>query len=327
MIHIVIPNYNGLEHLRVCLQSLKNQTYKSFKVILVDNNSTDNSVNYVRNNFPEVDVLELDTNYGFAYPTNLGIKESLKSKDCKYILFLNNDIECAKDFLEKFLTGFISDKVGSVACKMMNYYERNIFDSAGDYFDLRSYPYKRGFSEIDEGQYDERGYIFGACGGAAIYRREVFERIGFLDNSFFAYYEDIDLNFRMQLSGYKCFYIPEAICYHKSGATIKKTHGKKFFLMERNLTSILIKNYQGNLLLKHGVISIFSRLWNYLRFLKKNEYKYFFYSLVGFIAGLRNVYSNMKKRKEIKMNISSSMKYIENICMDFKSGYKELKMF
>jgi GT2 family glycosyltransferase len=241
----------------------------------------------------------------------------------EYFLFLNNDIECDKYFIENLVSGFTSKLIGSTTSKILNYYERDRLDTTGDYYDFCSYPYRRGGEEKDIGQYNDKGYVFGGSGGATLYRTDVFKRIGLLDDSFFAYYEDIDFNYRMQLAGYKCLYIPEAVCYHKCGATIKNTFSKKYYLMERNLTFLQIKNYHFRFFLKYGIFSVFHRFWNYLRFIKRLKFNLFFYSLAGFYSGLFNSYKYLVKRNEIKKLSVSKPSYIENIAMDFKKGYKE----
>lgn len=327
MIYIVIQNYNGKKHLEVCFDSLRNQSYTDFKILLVDNGSNDGSVEFIYNNYPEVDVISLDRNYGFAYATNCGIRRAMDKFSCEYILLLNNDIECDKYFLENILSGFTNVNIGSTTCKMKNYYKRDSFDTTGDYFDFYSYPFKRGSGEKDVNQYDTRGYVFGGCGGATVYKTDVFRKIGLLDESFFAYYEDIDLNYRMQLAGYKCLYIPESVCYHKCGATIKNSHKLKFYLMERNLTFLQIKNHDVKLIFKYSIISFFIRYWNYLRFIKRLEFTFMIYSVFGFWAGILSSFKYINDRKKIRRFTVKSNEYIVNIAMDFKCSYKEFEKY
>lgn len=323
MIYVIIPNYNGLKHLQVCFESLKKQTYRDFTIVMVDNGSTDGSVEFVTENYPEVNLLPLDKNYGFAYATNEGIRYAMNFDNCNYVLFLNNDMECDIRFLDNLISGFDENAIGSTTSKILNYYERDRFDTTGDYYDLYSYPFRRGGDEKDSGQFNEKGFVFGGCGGATAYRTDVLKKIGLLDESFFAYYEDIDLNYRMQLAGFKCLYVPEAVCYHKCGATIKNTFSKKFYLMERNLISLQVKNFHFGFFLKYGLASVFIKFWNYLRFIKRLKFNLFFFSLAGFYAGIFNSYKYLDKRNDVKKLIVSSSEYIENISMDFKRGYKE----
>ena len=141
MISIVIPNFNGLSHLEVCYNSLRNQSYKDFTIVLVDNNSKDKSVKYTEENYPEVKILKLDSNTGFSVAVNEGIKYSMETLKCDFILLLNNDTECKQDFLEEMMNGFKDNNTGSVACKMINFYDRNIIDDAGDFIKRKGSPF------------------------------------------------------------------------------------------------------------------------------------------------------------------------------------------
>lgn len=313
MITIVIPNYNGLSHLELCYNSLRNQSYKEFKIILVDNNSADDSVKYTEKNYPEVIILKLNTNTGFSFAVNEGIKSSLENPECKYVLLLNNDTECDKYFLEELLTGFKDEQTGSVACKMLNFYNRNIIDDAGDFIKMKGSPYARGFEETDTGQYDNKEFIFGACAGAAIYRRTVFDRIGYFDNDFFAYYEDVDFSFRMQLSGYKCFYNPKAVCYHKRGATSSYKSGFQTMLCEKNLIALRIKNYPVSTLIKLSPYFFMIRFVRYYRFYRDHSSELFWSALKGYFKGLYEAPKSIKKRIKIQKLKKVSTEYLESL--------------
>ncbi len=313
MISIVIPNYNGLSHLELCYDSLRNQSYKEFKIILVDNNSADDSVKYTEKNYPEVIILKLNTNTGFSFAVNKGIKSSLENPECKFVLLLNNDTECDKYFLEELLNGFKDEQTGSVACKMLNFYNRNIIDDAGDFIKKKGSPYARGFEETDTGQYDNTEFIFGACAGAAIYRREVFDKIGYFDNDFFAYYEDVDFSFRLQLSGYKCFYNPKAVCYHKRGATTSSKSGFQTMLCEKNLIALRIKNYPFSTLIKWFPYFFMIRFVRYYRFYRDHSSELFWSAIKGYFKGLYEVPKSFKNRIEIQKLKKVSTVYLESL--------------
>src|ERR1051325_8940449 len=246
-----MPNYNGIEHLKTCYESLKRQKYQDFELILVDNGSTDDSVKFTKECFPGSIVIEMGYNSGFAKAVNTGIKKSIKLLKPNDILLINNDVELKEDFIE---TGIETlDKIKdaySIAVKMINYYDRQRIDNCGDFIKKAGSPYARGHSEEDNGQYDKEEYIFGACAGAAFYRAELFKTIGFFDEGFFAYFEDIDLSFRQQLAGLKCYYNPKLICYHKRGSTFSKRPEIQTKYCEKNLIAIRIKNYPLSLLIK-----------------------------------------------------------------------------
>lgn len=299
MISVVIPNYNGEEHLKGCINSLKRQNVQDFRLILVDNGSEDNSVSLVKSEYPESVILEFGHNTGFAKAVNEGIRFSLNG-GAEYILLLNNDTECDERFLEEMLSGFGDSRTGSVACKMLNYYNRDVIDDAGDFIKIKGSPYARGHGEKDEGQYDREEFIFGACAGAALYKSEVFTRAGYFDEDFFAYYEDVDFSLRLQLMGYRCFYNPRALCYHKRGATTSDRLGFQTELCEKNLIALRLKNYPALLLLKYSFYFFFARIRRYYRFKRDFGFSLFRHAFIGYLRGLAAVPSCLKKRKHIQ---------------------------
>ena len=313
MIYIIIPNFNGLAHLELCYDSLRKQSYKEFRIVLVDNNSSDDSVKFTEEKYPEVKILKLDFNTGFSVAVNEGIKYSIGNPDCKYILLLNNDTECDEFFLHELQNGFKDKNTGSVACKMLNFYDRNIIDDAGDFIKRKGSPYARGFGETDTGQYDKEEFIFGACAGAAIYKREVFEKIGYFDEDFFAYYEDVDFSFRMQLSGYKCFYNPKAICFHKRGATTSSKSGFQTMLCEKNLIAIRIKNYPTSTLIKWFPYFFLIRFVRYYRFYRDHSAELFRSAVKGYFKGISEIPGSLRKRKNIERLKTVSTEYIESL--------------
>ncbi len=219
LISIIIPNYNGAEHLETSLRSINQQTFSDYEIIVVDNGSSDNSLSLINIQHQGVIVYRFNENRGFAAAVNHGIKNSKG----RYIALLNNDIELDSQWLAKLAEAIECDnELGSVACKMLNYYERTIIDAAGDVLTKAGNTIGRGSGEKDTGQYDVTEYVFGACAGAGLYRREVFEKVGLYDEDYFAWFEDADHSFRSQMTGYKCLYVPSALCYHKRGATAKK---------------------------------------------------------------------------------------------------------
>ncbi|MEO8665752.1 MAG: hypothetical protein ABI462_09670, partial [Ignavibacteria bacterium] len=175
------------------------------------------------------------------------------------------------------------------------------------------YPVLRGHNEKDYGQYDHLELIFGASGNGVLYKREIFDVIGFFDEDFFAYHEDIDLNFRMQLTGLKCLYNPKAKLYHKGGATSKKIPGLHLYLSEKNFSAIVIKNYPANLLGKNFLQINFSRFKFYLGFIKRKNPVNFFYCLRGFLKGIIDIPVNLKKRKSIQSKVTVDSSYIVSL--------------
>jgi hypothetical protein len=185
---------------------------------------------------------------------------------------------------------------------MLNYYDRSIIDDCGDFIKGNGgSPLARGYGEKDEGQYNNEEFIFGACAGAAFYKRDLFEKVGLFDETFFAYYEDIDFSFRAQLMGYKCLYQPKAVCYHKRGGTISiATEGFQTELCERNLVLLRIKNYPLHIYLLNQPFFFAARLKRYFIFLTCHSFIIFLRAIKGYLRGLFLLPFMIKKRKYIQ---------------------------
>lgn len=219
-VSVVVPNWNGAHDLRDCLDSLLEQSQKAH-IIVVDNGSTDNSLELLKSKYPSVEVIKLPKNRGFAGGVNPGIKKAISDK-CEYVALLNNDAVAKKDWL-KYLTESLdkNPKIGIATSKIISF-QNNILDSTGDIYTIWGLPFPRGRGEAVSNKYDSDVEIFGASGGASLYRVEMLQQIGLFDEDFFAYYEDIDISFRAQLAGWKVAYVPQAIVYHQISATSRK---------------------------------------------------------------------------------------------------------
>ena len=315
MIDIIIPNYNGAEELKICFASLEKQTYKDFNIILVDNGSTDNSVEFTKSNFPRHQIIMLDKNFGFAKAINAGLRFSLAINNSEFILLLNNDIELKEDFLANGIETFERLKdVSFIAVKMLNYFNRDVIDDCGDFIKANGgSPFARGHGDIDKGQYDKLEYIFGACAGAAFYRKDVFNKIGLFDEDYFAYLEDLDFSFRLQLAGYKCYYNPEIVCYHKRGETSKKIEGLNIRLSEKNLIALRLKNYPMFIYLKYTPLFFIARIVRYYKFIKLHPPVIIKSAIVGYLKGLSEIPKTLRKRRAVQKTKCVSTKYIESL--------------
>jgi GT2 family glycosyltransferase len=240
---IVIPNWNGAHHLSVCLDALRAQTYPHVEVIVVDNGSTDGSLALVTEQYPEVRLLALDRNLGLTGGNNAGFR----SARGEILISLNNDTQAHLQFVEALVTALVEyPEAGMAAAKMLLFDRRDQIHSAGDGYGLDGLPFNRGVWQRDEGQFDEPGWIFGGCGGAVAYRRTMLDDVGLFDESFFMYCEDLDLNWRAQLAGWKCWYTPSAVVYHKLSATGGGPIAS--FYTGRNTLWVIAKNYPASLL-------------------------------------------------------------------------------
>ncbi|XOU94474.1 MAG: glycosyltransferase family 2 protein [Candidatus Kerfeldbacteria bacterium] len=247
---IVIVNWNGLKHLQVCFESLLKQSYTNFNIIFVDNGSVDDSVGFIKDNFPQVTIIQLKKNFGFAEGNNMGIREALKNNQIQYIVALNNDTEVKSDWLENLITVVKHDKmVGVVASKTLFFDQRDKIDSAGDFFLAGTMKVvTRGYQEIDKGQYNNIQECFSARAAAVLYKTEMLKSVelhgDYFDSNFFAYIEDTDLSIRARLMGWKILYSPKAIVYHKVAATSSNiSHAFRKYYSGRNRLFTMIKNY------------------------------------------------------------------------------------
>jgi len=237
---VVIPNWNGRRFLDLCLESLRNQSLEGFQTVVVDNGSEDGSIDFVKERFPEVSVVALGENRGFAAAVNAGIEASAT----EYVVLLNNDTEQDRRWLEALVSAANDHpESGLFASKLVDFHDRRILDGAGDVMRLSGLPYRLGHGERDTGQFDEPGYVFGACAAAALYRKSLFDEVGLFDEDFVSYCEDGDLSFRAQLAGHRCFYVPDAVVYHMGSAS---TGGKRSPTATRlgtqNSLSLLVKD-------------------------------------------------------------------------------------
>ena len=243
LISVIIPNWNGAEHLAVCLDSLRMQTYRRTEIIVVDNASTDNSRTLLEQDYPAIRLIPLPENRGFTGACNAG----LEAAGGEILVLLNNDTEADPNWLTAVADAFERHpEAGSVASKMLLFDQRDQFHTAGDFYRLDGIPGNRGVWQHDLGQYDREEYVFSACGGSAAYRREMLEQIGLLDDAFFFSCEDVDLGWRAQLAGWRCIYAPDAVVYHKLQATGGGTTASYF--NGRNFIYLIVKNYPRSLL-------------------------------------------------------------------------------
>lgn len=248
MISVIIPNWNGvrLQLLPACLESLRRQTFRDFETLVVDDASTDDSVTFLARDYPEVRVLALAKNGGFAAAVNAGVKQARGEN----IVLLNSDTEADPAWLNELAKTLDENpNAGMVACKLRLFDKRDHIHSAGDFYRVDGIPGNRGVWEQDCGQYDSPEGIFGPCGGAAAYRQSMLDEIGVFDEELGSYCEDVDLNWRARLAGYSCAYASRAIVYHKVSAT----HGGPLasFFVGRNFILVLAKNYPAGLWKKY----------------------------------------------------------------------------
>ncbi len=242
---VVILNWNGRQHLERFLGSVVSRTPRDIRIIVADNGSTDDSVAFTAENYPTVETILLDRNYGFAE----GYNRALAQVDADCFILLNSDVEVTEGWTEPLLAALESDPaVAAVAPKLLSYTERDRFEYAGacgGFIDLLGYPFCRGrilsTVEKDDGQYDSPREVFWASGAAFCCRAECFRRAGGFDADFFAHMEEIDLCWRMQLAGRKIVVEPRSTVYHLGGGTLPNESPNKLYLNYRNNLAMLFK--------------------------------------------------------------------------------------
>lgn len=260
---IIIPNYNGLHFMEPCFQALNRQTFQAFDVLVVDNGSTDGSAVWLKEH--QIPSILLKENTGFSNAVNKGIK----AVDTPYVILLNNDTKVDSDYVSQMLKAIKQSKrIFSVSSKMIQMHDTKRIDDAGDMYTVLGWAYQRGVGQKSSG-YNRSAEVFSACAGAAIYRREVFELIGYFDERHFAYLEDLDVGYRAKIAGYHNRYCPQAVVYHVgSGTSGSKYNSFKVRLAARNNVYLNYKNMPLLQLLVNGIPITLGILLKY-RFFKK----------------------------------------------------------
>ena len=260
---IIIPNYNGLSFMEPCFESLKEQTVRDFKVLVVDNGSTDGSVEWLKEH--RIPSIFLKENTGFSGAVNTGIRAA----DTPYVLLLNNDTRVEPGFVAAMERAMDqSPKIFSVSSRMIQMYHPELLDDAGDMYSILGWAYQRGVGRSSE-LYQKSCRVFSACAGAAIYRRAVFHEIGLFDELHFAYLEDIDVGWRAKLYGYDNVYCPDAAVYHVgSGTSGSRYNSFKVRLAARNCIYLNYKNMPGWQLLLNAPFLLAGIFVKYLFFVK-----------------------------------------------------------
>jgi hypothetical protein len=234
---VVIPNWNGRDWLPACLEALHHQSLAAAEVVVIDNGSADGSAEYLREAHPEVTLVALPENTGFAHAANRGIRES----SCELVALINTDVVLEPGWLERMADALLSDAgAAAVACKMVSLEDpRTIYD-AGDILRRDGACEQRGRFQPDRGEWDQPGEVFGACAGAALYRRSVLLELGGFDERYFAYLEDVDLALRLRLAGWSCRYEP-AVARHAGEGSSRRLPGGHQFLVTRNTVVLVVK--------------------------------------------------------------------------------------
>lgn len=299
IVTIVIPNYNGLKYLEACFRSLADQSFQGFSVLVVDNGSQDGSVEWLKER--DIPSLFLPENLGFPGAVNLGIQE------CRtpYVILLNNDTQVDKDYVGEMVKAIErSPKIFSVSPKVIQMYKPELMDDAGDMYCLLGWAFQRGVGRSSR-KYQRPCRIFSACAAAAIYRRSVFEEIGYFDEMHFAYLEDLDVGYRARLVGYDNIYWPSALVYHVGSAT----SGSKYNAFKVRLAA------RNNLYLNYKNMPALQLALNAPGIALGMAVKYAFFKKLGFgkeyLEGVKEGFATLKHCKKVPYKPENFSRYLE----------------
>lgn len=252
---IVVLNWNGINDTLKCLASLKKQDYKNHEIIIVENGSSDESrITLQGLNDSSVTILYNDKNLGFAGGVNTGISYALEHNFDAVALF-NNDAVAEPTWLSSLVRELETNSSVGIVTGLLLHQDGVTIDSTGDFYSTWGMPFPRG-RNLPRAQASVSGFVFGASGGASLYRSQLFKKVGLFDETFFAYYEDVDISFRSQLAGYKVRYTDKAIAYHEQGATSQKIPGFTVYQTFKNIPLLFVKNVPNKLFVSIGL-----RLW------------------------------------------------------------------
>jgi GT2 family glycosyltransferase len=244
LISIVVLNWNGGKIFPACLKSLAAVDYRPIEVLFVDNGSTDDSLRLAAG-YEGIKIVDNKANLGYAAGNNRAMRAV--GSDSKYVCFLNNDVVVSPGWLNEPVRHLEHEaRIGAIACRNMNYFNREIVDGLYHFIRLPFLSLRRfghGLPFLDDPLYNEPGYVASALGASALYRTALFKSLGGFDESFFAYYEDSDLCMRINNSGGRCLYVPEAVVYHKDRASFGKRSSDSLYYSERNKLYFIRKNY------------------------------------------------------------------------------------
>jgi GT2 family glycosyltransferase len=318
---VLVLNWNGKHFLETCFVALRNQTFRDYETILVDNGSEDGSVEFVRAHFPEVTVLALNRNVGFAPANNA----ALELAQGEWIVLLNNDTEADKTWLaELHAASEIFPCAGSFASKMLFFDDRQRIDNCG--FDMATMGLTTdlGREQKDGVPWDKPRRVFGACGGAAAYSQSMLEVIGFLDADFFMTFEDLDLSFRAQLQGYECVFVPKAVVYHRYRGTMTKYPARQVYFSQRNIEFAYLKSMPLALIFRYLPERILYEFGSAIYFIRLGVGAAFFKAKFD---ALRNLPMILRKRREIQKRRTISNAQLRSMLRANRLGSKWKKLW
>ncbi len=304
---VVILNWNGKRYLEKFLPSVLKYT-PGTRIIVADNASTDDSISFLKSEYPTIEIIENETNGGFAK----GYNEALKKVNSKYYVLLNSDIEVTENWLDPLLEIMIDKTIAGCQPKILSYQNKAYLEhagAAGGFIDINYFPFCRGrifeTVEKDEGQFDFPVEVFWATGACLLIRSESFHSVGGFDEDFFAHMEEIDLCWRLKLGGYKFMVAPTSSVFHVGGGTLPYSSSRKTYLNFRNSLFMVIKNHNGWLFPKLVWRLCIDGIGGF-RFLIRGEIDQLLAVLKAHASVYKNLGKFLKKRRVIQRNSSQA---------------------
>lgn len=290
MVSIVIVNFNGGELLLRCVESIKKQTFRDYEIIIVDNNSTDKSKNLLDQD-DSIRMIINSTNAGFAKAQNQGIDLS----QGQYVMTMNFDLQLDPEFLSQAVKALDSYKnVGTISGKMLRMEydgtKTDVIDNTGLLLSRKKIPILRGQGELDQGQYKNMDYVFGAMGAAAVHKKHMLENIKFnnqyFDEKYFMWYEDVDLDWRSRIYGWDCMYIPEAVCYHIGDPQGHRERQYATKLSIRNRWFMILSNDKIYRLIKDAIWMAKEEIAIFFYVLRKKRLRAYLFAVIELFTNL-----------------------------------------
>ncbi len=321
---VVILNWNGEKFLENFLPSVIACNNYYTKIILADNGSTDHSVSYVKNNYPTIEIIQNESNGGFAK----GYNDALKHVDAEYYILLNSDVEVTPGWIDRVIQ-LMNDDPTIAACqpKIKAYHNKKMFEyagGAGGFIDKYGYPFCRGRilekTEVDTGQYNDLREIFWATGACLFIRSECYHLVNGFDEDFFAHMEEIDLCWRLKNMGYKIMYCPDSTVYHVGGGTLNKASAQKTYLNFRNNLILLCKNHPSEYLFSKMCLRMVLDGIAALKFLLSGQFSHFVAVFKAHRSFYKTLSQTLQKREELSRKIKSyttTAVYLHCIVADF----------
>ncbi len=303
LVSVIILNWNGKKFLHTCLSSLTQIKNPRIEIIVIDNNSSDDSVSYMRKNFPKVKVIASDKNKGFAGGNNLGAEAS----SGQYLLFLNNDTKVTKEFLNPMISACKRDPyIGCIQPEMRVMNHPDLLDEAGAYLTMSGFLYHYGYrKEYRLPMYRTTREVFSAKGACMLIPKHAFEQVGGFDEDFFIFFEETDLCHRLWLAGYKVLYQPESYIYHVAGGDTTDTYDyeRRVYLTFKNMNCSYLKNFGALYLATIYPVFLIFQLGVLIYFFVSLRFTIVNAILRGWWWNVVNVHTTLKKRNTIQQHI------------------------